>query len=105
MRSTLLGPFVTWKIQEELSIMMSSRVRQARPTGRSPRRTFLTKAAFSGISAVAAFGSNPGTLRMLVYAPSRLRAGLVVTSVPIACAIFSEPVCWYVVITSPSKTQ
>jgi hypothetical protein len=46
--------------------MMSFRVRQVRPTVRSPIRTFLTKAAFSGVSTVAAFGSNPGALRMLV---------------------------------------
>jgi poly(hydroxyalkanoate) depolymerase family esterase len=32
-------------------------------------------APLSRISAVAAFGSNPGALRMLVYAPARLRAG------------------------------
>jgi poly(hydroxyalkanoate) depolymerase family esterase len=37
--------------------------------------TFFTSAALSGVSTITAFGSNPGALRMHVYAPPRLRAG------------------------------
>jgi poly(hydroxyalkanoate) depolymerase family esterase len=37
--------------------------------------SFATKSTLPGVSTVAAFGSNPGALRMLVYAPARLRAG------------------------------
>jgi poly(hydroxyalkanoate) depolymerase family esterase len=33
------------------------------------------RAALAGVSEVAAFGSNPGALRMLTHAPARLRAG------------------------------
>jgi poly(hydroxyalkanoate) depolymerase family esterase len=37
--------------------------------------SFFTASALPSISTVAVFGSNPGALRMHVYAPARLRAG------------------------------
>jgi feruloyl esterase len=43
--------------------------------GSSIRTTVPAGAALSRVTTVAAFGSNPGALRMRVYAPARLRAG------------------------------
>jgi poly(3-hydroxybutyrate) depolymerase len=37
--------------------------------------SFFANSTRSGVSTIAAFGSNPGALRMHVYAPARLRAG------------------------------
>jgi poly(hydroxyalkanoate) depolymerase family esterase len=43
--------------------------------GSTIRTTILDGAALSRVSVVAEFGSNPGALRMLVYAPAKLRTG------------------------------
>jgi poly(hydroxyalkanoate) depolymerase family esterase len=57
-------------------MMITPRLRRERRTiSGAIGRAFPTRAALSGVSTVAAFGSNPGALRMLVYAPARLRAG------------------------------
>ena len=57
-------------------MLISSGRRMARALIGSAVSTAVSAGApLSRISAVAAFGSNPGALRMLVYAPARLRAG------------------------------
>src|ERR1700712_4806868 len=43
--------------------------------GRAISNAFLSGYAGSSISNIATFGSNPGGLRMLAYAPTRLRTG------------------------------
>ena len=57
-------------------MLFSSGRRMARSWAGSAVRTAVSAGApLSRVSAIAAFGSNPGALRMLVYAPARLRAG------------------------------
>ena len=57
-------------------MLFSRRRSRARATlGTAIYTGFLARAARSGVTEVAAFGSNPGALRMLVHAPARLPAG------------------------------
>lgn len=57
-------------------MMFSGRRLRVRPTlVGAITNSFLNTSALSSVSSVAAFGSNPGALKMRVYAPARLRAG------------------------------
>lgn len=56
-------------------MMFSRPPAQANRFGSAVLATLLAGAARAGIATVPKFGSNPGALRMHVYAPARLRAG------------------------------
>lgn len=55
--------------------MLFSRVRATATIGKAIQSAFLVRAARSCIVAVPGFGSNPGNLRMWLYAPARLPPG------------------------------